>query len=533
MYSMYYVCSMRNPILYLSILLTLAVQCQSSVPKEAENVSKDFPRVKQPDVCNEPFEFIGLNAAYAIVIDGNDATEQFDITPEKLLQIIYREFDVSYKPFVRRIILKNLTSILREDFTIYLFQDSLMKTKDIETSLRPYIMIESPELCKSLRLSSFNKNTKTRKKGSLRCLENESIPLHIVWSKSHVLMAQKKTHTIDEIYKKFEKQDNATFTSHPLYDSLPAESISGYLNIEAFRDLGVLDLKNLPSILPREVQFYLENLVEQSLSVSHGIVSGQNVENTTTLHADFFTKDFQPCLASTTFPTTSELRLVADSNANGYGSLILEREVIDAMLHEIELTELIERLIGESKLDELKKLDPFGILQKVEDAITERIDLEVINRFKPSGQISFGIYGDANGPLRIAALIHGSTRELAKLQPWVEKIPSSWIPDDRGIYISNQGLVIGYGLSSKDLRQIATSNEIEVSSTVLSYNTSLTASHKLIEQHQDQIRVFNGIKESPLLADLLRKYIGDNYSISIGLNPVSALEIVFTNHSLR
>ena len=34
------------------------------------------------------------------------------------------------------------------------------------------------------------------------------------------------------------------------------------------------------------------------------------------------------------------------------------------MLNEIDLTEMIERLIGESKLDELKKLDPFGILQK-------------------------------------------------------------------------------------------------------------------------------------------------------------------------
>ena len=89
-------------------------------------------------------------------------------------------------------------------------------------------------------------------------------------------------------------------------------------------------------------------------------------------------------------PTIQDLRLVVNSNAIGYGNLTLEREVIDTILNEIDLTEMIERLIGESKLDELKKLDPFGILQKVEDAITERIDVEVIKRFNPSGQISFG-----------------------------------------------------------------------------------------------------------------------------------------------
>ena len=148
---------------------------------------------------------------------------------------------------------------------------------------------------------------------------------------------------------------------------------------------------------------------------------------------------------------------------------------------------MIERLIGESKLDELKKLDPFDILQKVEDAITERIDIEVIKRFNPSGQISFGLYGNTDGQPDIAILIHGSTRGMSSLQPWIEKIPSSWIPDDRGIYISAQGLVVGYGLSSDELQQIAKMNNVALSSTVLQHNTSLWASHDLIKQYQDLI----------------------------------------------
>ena len=40
--------------------------------------------------------------------------------------------------------------------------------------------------------------------------------------------------------------------------------------------------------------------------------------------------------------------------------------------------------------------------------------------------------------------------------------------------------------------------------------------------------VFDGWKGSPILADLLRKHIGENYTLSAGVNPVSALEIVLT-----
>ena len=51
-------------------------------------------------------------------------------------------------------------------------------------------------------------------------------------------------------------------------------------------------MKNLPSTLPSEAQLYLENLLQQSLAIHHGILSG-NIEQTTTLHADFFTRSFQ------------------------------------------------------------------------------------------------------------------------------------------------------------------------------------------------------------------------------------------------
>ena len=416
-----------------------------------------------------------------------------------------------------------------EALPIYIFQDSLSNSRELKTSLSPYVIIESTELCKSLRLSKFNRDNKTQKKGGLRSLENESIPYHIVWSKRHVLIAQKSAHTIDEVYKKFEKYDNPRFTSHPLYDSLPSEPYAGYVNIEAFRDLRALELKNFPSTLPSEVQFYFGNLLDQGLSISHGILSGNRIENNTTLHADFFTTSFQPCLANTTSPMTHDLRLVVNSKAIGYGSLTLEREVIDTILNEIDLTEMIERLVGESKLDELKKLDPFGILQKVEDAITERIDIEVIKRFSPSGQISFGLYGNADEPPSIAILIHGSTRGMSSLQPWIEKIPSSWIPDDRGIYISARGLVVGYGLSSDELQRIAKSNETTLSSNVLQYNTSLYASHELIERYQEFIPDLEFLQEGPFLAETLERFRAGYYTISIGFNPVSQLEITVTS----
>ena len=199
---------------------------------------------------------------------------------------------------------------MEEDMLIYIFQDSLSISNNLKTVLKPYIILESAELCKFLRLSKFNRDVKVRKKGG--ALEND-IPYHIVWSKRHVLIAQKSTHAIDDVYKKFEKHEKPTFTSHPLYDSLPSKSYSGYINIKAFRDLGALDFKNLPSTLPNEAQFYLENLLEQSLSISHGILSGNHVEGTTTLHADFFTSSFQPCPSKSSTPTIQDLRLIVNS----------------------------------------------------------------------------------------------------------------------------------------------------------------------------------------------------------------------------
>ena len=531
MYPMYYASTMRKVFLYITALLLINnVQCKSSSPNGAINSSNDIPTIKRSDIQEEPFNFIDSSAVYAFKIIGNDAAKQLDITPKKILQILKEEFDLSNKPLIQKILLKNITTIMDEDLTIYIFQDNLSNTNDLKTSLSPYVIIESPELCKALRLSKFNRDTKTRRKGGLRSLENESIPYHIAWSKNLVLIAQKSTHTIDEVYKKFEKHDKPTFTSHPLYESIPSEPYAGYINVQAFRKIGAFDLKNLPSTLPSEAQLYLENLLQQSLAIHHGILSANSVQQTTTLHTDFFTRSFQSCPTNTRPPTTQDVRLVVNSNANGYGSLTLEREVIDAMLNEIDLTEMIERLIGESKFDELKKLDPFGILQKVEEAITERIDVEVIKRFNPSGQISFGLYGNGDEPPSLAILIHGSTRGMSSLQPWIEKIPSSWIPDDRGIYISTRGLVVGYGLSSDDLQRIAKSNEeVTLSSNVLQYNTSLYASHELIERYQEFLPKFDVLRENPFLTEILERFTEGNYTISIGCNPVSSLEITLTN----
>ena len=529
MYSMYYLSPMRKAFLYITAFLMINMQCKSSSPNGATISSNDIPAIKRSNIHEEPFDFIDSSAVYAFKISGNDAASQLDITPEKILQIVKEEFDLSNKPLIQKILLNNITTIMDEDLPIYIFQDRLTDANDFKTSLSPYLIIESSELCKALRLSKFNRDTKTRKKSGLRSLENESIPYHIVWSKKHVLIAQKSSHTIDEVYKKFEKHDKATFTNHPMYESLPSEPHVGYINVQAFRKFGGFDLKNLPSTLPNEVQLYLENLLHQSRAISHCILSGNSVHQTTTLHADFFTEYFQPCPANTILPTTQDLRLVVKSNANGYGSLTLEREVIDAMLNEIDLTVMIERLIGESKLDELKKLDPFGILQKVEDAITERMDIEVIKRFSPSGQISFGLYGNADEPPSMAILIHGSTRGMSSLQPWIEKIPSSWIPDDRGIYISARGLVVGYGLSSDELQRIAKSNEVNLSSTVLEHNTSLCASHELIERYKEFIPDFDVLQENPFLSEILERFTAGNYTIDIGCNPFSTLEITLTS----
>ena len=151
-------------------------------------MSNDIPTIKRSDIQEEPFNFIDSSAVYAFKIIGNDAAKQLDITPEKILQILNEEFDLSNKSLIQKILLKNITTIMDEDLTIYIFQDNLSNTNDLKTSLSPYVIIESPELCKALRLSKFNRDTKRRRKGGLRSLENESIPYHIAVSYTHLTL---------------------------------------------------------------------------------------------------------------------------------------------------------------------------------------------------------------------------------------------------------------------------------------------------------------------------------------------------------
>ena len=66
------------------------------------------------------------------------------------------------------------------------------------------------------------------------------------------------------------------------------------------------------STLPKEVQFYLDNVIEQSHSIHHSIIDGKIDDMTTTFHAKFFTDGFQPCQANTTTPTTQDVRLVVN-----------------------------------------------------------------------------------------------------------------------------------------------------------------------------------------------------------------------------
>lgn len=530
---MFLVSSMRKTLLYLAALLTLAVHCKSSVPTGSADAVDGIPRIRHSNIHEEPFDFIDSNAVYAVKVNGHEIAKQLHLRPEDILHILKTAFDVSDKSFVQNILLEKIETIYNEGLPIYLFQDEIHNIEESPSQLSPLILLESSELCKLLRLSKFDRDTKIRRKGGLRFIENETISYHIVWSKRHTLIAQKNTYHLDEVFTKFEKNGRATFTSHPLYDSLPEESLAGYVNIEELRGYGAFTMDGLSTTLPKEVQFYLDNVIEQSHSIHHSIIDGKIDDVTTTFHVKFFTDGFQPCQANTTTPTSQALQLVVNDKANGYGSLNLDRKVVNAMLNEIDLTKLIEQLIGKSRLDELKKLDPFGLLEKAEDAIIDKIDLKVIQRFNPSGQISYGLYGNAQNSIKIAALIHGNTSALAKIKPWIEKIPSSWLPTDRGIYISSRGIIIGYGLSSDALEEIATSNDVALSSTILRHNTSFFASHELIQQYQDQIRVFDGLKGSPILADVLKKHIGDNYTLSVGVNPVSALEIVLTHDRSR
>ena len=140
MYSMYYASSMRKVILYIAALLTIAVQCRSSVPNGDTKSSNRIPTIKRANILEEPFDFIDSSAMYAFKINGHDAAKQLDITPEKLLQIIEEEFDLSGRPLMQKIILKNLTAIMDEALPIYIFQDSLSNSRELKTSLSPYVI---------------------------------------------------------------------------------------------------------------------------------------------------------------------------------------------------------------------------------------------------------------------------------------------------------------------------------------------------------------------------------------------------------
>ena len=310
---------------------------------------------------------------------------------------------------MQNILLEKIETIYNEGLPIYLFQDEIHNIEESPSQLSPFILLESSELCKLLRLSKFNRDTKIGRKGGLRFMENATIPYHIVWSKRHILIAQKNTYHLSEVFTKFEKNNRATFTSHPLYDSLPEESLAGYVNIEALRGYGAFTMDGLSTTLSKEVQFYLDNVIEQSHSIHHSIIDGKIDDMTTTFHVKFFTDRFEPCQANTTTPTSQALQLVVNAKAKGYGSLSLDRKVVNAMLNKIDLTKLIEQLIGKSRLDEIKKLDPFGLLEKAEDAIIDKIDLKVIQRFNPSGQISYGLYGNAQNSIKIAVEIYRKT----------------------------------------------------------------------------------------------------------------------------
>ena len=113
------------------------------------------------------------------------------ISNPKILHILKTAFDVSDKSFVQNILLEKIETIYNEGLPIYLFQDEIHNIEESPSQLSPFILLESSELCKLLRLSKFDRDTKIRRKGGLRFMENAIIPYHIVWSKRHILIAQK------------------------------------------------------------------------------------------------------------------------------------------------------------------------------------------------------------------------------------------------------------------------------------------------------------------------------------------------------
>ena len=534
---------MRRLVVYLFALFTLAIHCKSSIPTEEISSSKPTHReklskVKKSEVIKESLEFIDESPAYVVKINGDHLFKQIDITPEEILERVQMNFALETKPFVQKIIVNNLTNILESDLNLYLFQDKINEKSKGPSALTPIILAESSALCKTLRLARFDGNTKVRRKGALRSLENKSIPYHIVWSKDHVLIADTSMYALNHLFRKFEKDSTKTFFNHAFKDSIQSQShsIASYVNLELLRKSESVVLEGIDIDRFNQTRFYLKDLQEKFTEAHHAFLSGKIVKNnlvtTSHFHAHLYNHAMTPCKSTVALPEYADLQLVSRYDAIGYGSIFIEEDVIKDMLNEIDVVELLERLIGNSNINTIKKYDPFGFVERVEDAINDHIDFGALKRFYPSGKVSFGVYEKGYNDLGVAALIHGNTQSLSKIQPWLEKIPQHWLPKDRGIYLSKRGIILGYGISSSQLRQIATSSNIVLDPTVLNYTTGAFATSELLMAY------LNNLSETNLYAQLMNlnkviEFMYGEYQISFGLDPVSELEfkIVYTQSS--
>ena len=524
---------MRRLVVYLFALVTLAIHCKSSIPKEEISSSKPThpekpPKVKKSEVIEESLEFIDESPAYVIKINGNHLFQQIDITPEEILERVQMNFALETKPFVQKIIVNNLTNILESDLNLYLFQDKINEKSKGPSALTPIILAESSALCKTLRLARFDGNTKVRRKGALRSLENKSIPYHIVWSKDHVLIADTSMYALDHLFRKFEKDSSKTFFNHAFKDSIKSNSIASYMNIELHRKSESLVLEGIDIDRFNQTKFYLKDLQEKFTEAHHALFVGQVIKKdhvtTSQFHAHLYNHAMTPCKSTAALPQNKDLQLVSRYDAIGYGNIFIEEDVISDMLNEIDIVELLERFIGNSNINTIKKYDPFGLVERVEDAINDHVDLGALKRFYPSGNVSFGVYEIGYNDIGVAALIHGNTQSLSKIQPWLEKIPQHWLPKNRGIYLSPRGIILGYGMSSSELRQIATSNAISIDPTILNYTTGVFAKSKLLMSYLDNL------SETDLYEDLMNindviKFMDGTYEVSFGLDPVSELQI--------
>ena len=445
-------------------------------------------------------------------------------------------FTSETRPFVQKIIVKHLTNILECDLNLYLFQDKINEKSKGPSALTPIILAESSVLCETLRLARFDSNTKIRRKGALRSLENKSIPYHIVWSKEHVLIADTSMFTLDHLFRKFEKDSAKTFFNHAFKDSIQSHSIASYMNIELLRKSESIVLEGIDIDRFNQTRFYLKDLQDKFTEAHHAFLSGNIVRNnlvtTSQFHTHLYNHAMRPCKTNIVLPRRKDLQLISKHDAIGYGNVFIEEDVIRDMLNEINVAELLERLIGKSNVNKIKKYDPFGLVERVEDAINDHIDLGALKHFYPSGKVSFGVYKQGYNDLGVAALIHGNTQSLSKIQPWLEKIPQHLLPKDRGIYLSKRGIILGYGISSSQLRRIATSSDIVLDPTVLNHTTGAFATSELLMLY------LNNLSETNLYAHLMNinkvfKFIDGEYQLSFGLNPVSELEfkIVYTQAS--